>query len=679
MRSFGVLVTGILLGPQLLAQSLSSVVAPLRIPEPNPPALTRPEPAEEDHRHAQLAADPTQWFIADLSDEEQKIVELINRARANPTAELTRLQTLADIDVQQAYNLFKVDFGIFAADMAARPVAQPLTPQAQLTTAARKHSQYQLDNAVQSHSEINFTTGAVLNGLAERIGAVGYPWASLRESVYAYAANMEYAHAGFEVDWGFGPGGQQFPPGHRENNHDPGISEIGPGVVVGSKTVVRGGETNSVGPRVVTLDFGTPNPGRTYVTGVAYYDLNNNGAYDEGEGLPGVRVDVSGSANFARTTFAGGYGVPTASGTRTVTFSGTNLPPVTRSVTLAGVSVKADLALPYSAPLLTGSTTPSVGTVNLYQPTPFPNATAYEWRAVQRLPFTNVQGAENGLESFVATTTGTYAPRTTTTHAAGAASYRLIHATTAPQILTQSQELAALAGATLKFSQRFGFSTSGSIAVAEISTNGGGGWTEIWSHPGLGATVIPVANFKVETVPLNLPVGTGFRLRFRYYVTPGSSAFNQQTDERVGFFFDEVSYTNVDQSVPSGSGEVAPGVPVSFTPAVAGAYVLQARPKVGTRTFPFQEGVTVSAQVGPPPVNAVTRITGTLIGPNGKLKVDFSVLPGAATGFDLERTPVLGGVWTRDAAALLATNAPGQLTFRTDPTANPGFFRIRSK
>ena len=677
MRAYGVLLAAAFTS-QAVAQSATGLIPAPPAPTPNPPALDRLFAAPSP-RAARPAADPTEWLIADLSDEEQKLVELINRARANPTTEAHRLETLPDTDAQRTYQVFGVNFVSLAADLAARAVAPPLVPQGQLTTAARNHSLYQFNQAVQSHSEIDFATGTVLNGIGERATSAGYPWTSLRESVFSYALNMEFAHAGFEVDWGNGPGGQQSPPGHRDNNHDPGVTEIGAGVVVGNNTVVHDGQTNSVGPRVVTLDFGSSNPKRTFVTGVAYFDLNNDGEYDEGEGLPDVRVDVSGAANYARSTHAGGYGVPTGNGTRTVTFSGANLTPVTRSVSVNGANVKVDLALPYAAPLLIGPTNPVAGSPNSYQPTGFPSATSYEWRAARRQPFTTVLGAESGLDGVTAATSGTYLPRSTATHAAGAASYRLVHPTSADQTLTLNPAFAARSGATLKFSWRFGFSSTGSVAAVEITTNDGADWSPIWSHPGIGEGVLPTAPYTQETVPLGLPLGTAFGLRFRYYVIPGQGFYNQESDERVGFFFDEISFVNVVENIPTGNGEVAAGVPVSFTPSTAGEYVLQARPKIGTRTFPFRESVTVTAGAGSSPVNAVTRISNTLIGPNGKLRVDFSVLSGTAAGFDLERVPNLNAAWTPDAAAVLVNNSPGNWTFRTDAGANPGFLRIRAK
>ena len=106
----------------------------------------------------------------------------------------------------------------------------------------------------------------------------------------------------------------QNPAGHRINLHDPDFQEIGIGVVNGTN--------GSVGPQLVTQDFGDPGDIR-YVTGVVYEDLNSNNFYDIGEGRSGVRIDVDGSAYYALSTASGGYAVPVPmDGTFIVKFSG---------------------------------------------------------------------------------------------------------------------------------------------------------------------------------------------------------------------------------------------------------------------------------------------------------------------------------------------------------------------
>jgi hypothetical protein len=85
---------------------------------------------------------------------------------------------------------------------------------------------------------------------------------------------------------------------------------------------VINGTNGSVGPQVVTEDFGDPGDVR-YITGVVYEDLNSNNFYDIGEGRPGVRIDVNGSGYYAISAASGGYSVPVSQDdSYAVSFSG---------------------------------------------------------------------------------------------------------------------------------------------------------------------------------------------------------------------------------------------------------------------------------------------------------------------------------------------------------------------
>jgi len=85
---------------------------------------------------------------------------------------------------------------------------------------------------------------------------------------------------------------------------------------------VINGTHGSVGPQLVTQDFG--NPGNAiFITGVVYEDLNDNQFYDIGEGRSGVRIDVDDSAFYAISSSSGGYSVPvTSDGDYSVSFTG---------------------------------------------------------------------------------------------------------------------------------------------------------------------------------------------------------------------------------------------------------------------------------------------------------------------------------------------------------------------
>ena len=291
------------------------------------------------------------YSIGDPSNDEQYYLELINRARANPTAEAIRLATTTDADVLSAYGFFGVNLILMQTQFALIPAQPPYSMNATLSNAARAHSQNMLQNNYQGHSGPDGSLSTRLAGYTS--GANGW---SIGENVYAYSKSVWYGHAGFEVDWGGTPlnGGMQLPPGHRQNIHNQDFREVGIGVVLGSN-----GGTGGVGPQLVTQDFGMKGGLLPFVTGVVYRDLNGNGFYDPGEGIGGVTVTIANVNSYAVTAASGGYSVPVpGSGNYAVTFSGGSVPTNQKSVSVINAqNVKADY-------IVTGFGTPT--------PTPTP-------------------------------------------------------------------------------------------------------------------------------------------------------------------------------------------------------------------------------------------------------------------------------------------------------------------
>lgn len=302
----------------------------------------------------------TQYSIGDPTGEEQLYLEYINRARGNPQAEGIRLAATTDPEVLGAYQYFGVNLTLMQSQFAVIVPQPPLSMNALLLAAARAHSVNMLNNAYQGHGDSASGASTVVTRLSSYTsGANGY---SLGENVYSYAKSVLYGHAGFEVDWGGTAltGGMQNPAGHRLNIHSATFREIGVGVVLGSN--------GSVGPQLVTQEFGARSDVLPFVTGVVYQDKNNNGFYDAGEGIGGVNVMVSGSNFYAVTAASGGYSVPVpGDGTYVVTFSGGSVPSASRTATVAaGSSVKLDyvaatLATPTPIPTATPSPTATPG------------------------------------------------------------------------------------------------------------------------------------------------------------------------------------------------------------------------------------------------------------------------------------------------------------------------------
>jgi hypothetical protein len=298
----------------------------------------------------------SQYVIGNPTAYEQSYLELVNRARADALAEAQRLAAQTDRDILSSYSFF----GISPANIVNQYSwhidngyidrhAQPLSFNEALLRAAQLHTQDLFDNQFQGHtSSANppapFAPNATLGG---RLNAVGYSGAA-GENVFSYADSTIQGHAGFAVDWGnttnasaagynsaFAGQGMQNPPGHRFNIHDGSFKEAGIGVINGTN--------GSVGPQLVTQDFG--NPGSvTFVTGVVFEDLNANQFYDIGEGRPGIRIDVDGSGFFAISTDSGGYSVPVSGdGQYEVSFTGGGYAPFQTTASVQnGRNVKVD-------------------------------------------------------------------------------------------------------------------------------------------------------------------------------------------------------------------------------------------------------------------------------------------------------------------------------------------------
>src|SRR5687767_4312824 len=141
---------------------------------------------------------------------EQYTVELINQARLNPHGEYGRLVVNAPANVQGALDFFAVDLALLATQFAALTPAAPVAWNADLGDSSQTHTNLMLADDEQSHN---------LPGepdLVARFEDAGYTdFSTIGENIYAFASDAFFAHAGFFIDWGFGPGGIQDPPGHR--------------------------------------------------------------------------------------------------------------------------------------------------------------------------------------------------------------------------------------------------------------------------------------------------------------------------------------------------------------------------------------------------------------------------------------------------------------------------------
>ena len=278
------------------------------------PATERLEP-----RRLLAATDPTAA--------EQYMLELINRARANPAAEAASL----GIDLNEG-----LPAGTITAD-----AKQPLAFNPQLTTAALNHTSWMIQNNAFGHNEAAVDPGGQMTAAGYPFsGAAGWgqniAYRGTTPSVPPLISTVVQEERDLFVDSG------ESGRGHRVNLLDGAFKEAGIGV---QSAPFQG--YNSV---VVTQDFAYES-GNSFLTGVAYSDtIVHDHFYTPGEGLGNITITAvraSDHAVFSTTTWAaGGYALPLGPGTYTVTATGAGLGTLTASATMSSQNVELDFTPP---------------------------------------------------------------------------------------------------------------------------------------------------------------------------------------------------------------------------------------------------------------------------------------------------------------------------------------------
>jgi len=567
-----------------LSLSLAPAFAQAQVPleyvsfEPPPPAM-----APQENPDAAPSSYPrtTLWSTGDPTDQEQLYLELINRARSNPAAEGARLAVLADADVQQSYSFFSVNLAMMQTEMAALPVAAPLAMNAKLLLAARNHSNDQFTGGFQGH------VGSDGASLGTRLTRVGYSASYYAENVYAYSKSTEFGHAGFEVDWGYESGGMQAGRGHRAAIHA-GFREVGIGI--------RNGYNGSVGPQVVTQDFGVPAGAELpFLLGVAFYDFDGDNFYDPGEGIGGVTVTAQGSSYHAVTAASGGYALPVPAGaaTRTVTFTGTGLNhSTTAAFGASNTNRKVDFKPAYAAPVVNGAATVPPGTASPYQLTATGGASSYEWRSMPRTPAAFDGANSNSRVNFTA-----FALMSTAVKQEGTGAYQLVQYTGSNETVTYKATLRGGTAPSISYQSRLRSATTGQRARVQISTDSGTTWGTVDTQNGIGSP--GQASFSLRNVPLPAAAGKDFLLRFAFDVASGS--YFNGTGSSFGWFVDAVTFTDVLDTTGAVTGSIpGGGRDFTFVPSTPGSWLLSGRASVSGRSLAFGPVLEVAATTAPP-------------------------------------------------------------------------------
>lgn len=265
------------------------------------------------------------------------MLELVNRARANPAAEAARL----GLDLNEG----------LPPDTISPDPKPPLAFHPLLIAAARAHSDWMLAHDIFSHEGVDGSSPG------DRMSAAGYGFSGS----WAWGENIAWQGTTGTANL------NQFTvaehealfrsPGHRENLLNADFDEVGIGVRSGVFSVANEttGLTTHYNAVMTTQNFArsdnTPGP---LVLGVVYRDADGDGFYTPGEGLAGLTVQPTSGHYYAVTSASGGFAfpAPATAGSLTVIFSGPDLVvPVSRTVTLSTVNVKVDLNLAQDVPL----------------------------------------------------------------------------------------------------------------------------------------------------------------------------------------------------------------------------------------------------------------------------------------------------------------------------------------
>ncbi len=284
--------------------------------------------------NAAQAVPTRQYSHGEPSNDEQYLLELVDRARANPYNEANLICNSPDRHIQQGLVIYNIDTDQLIRDFAAYDRKPPLAFNTALLASARVHSQDMAAHDFQGHVSSDGST------LADRMQKAGYSYRIGGENVFSYAHSAFYAQAAFLVDWGVDD------LGHRKNLLDldaphTGFREIGISIVPEDDS------RTAVGPLVITQDFGTSDYNTVFITGVIYRDADNNNFYDPGEGLAGVTVMPNHGEYYAVTSASGGFAIPVAvnSGEYVLKASRADLPEMSTTVVVTEENLKVDFPL----------------------------------------------------------------------------------------------------------------------------------------------------------------------------------------------------------------------------------------------------------------------------------------------------------------------------------------------
>ncbi len=252
---------------------------------------------------------------ADPTADQQYWLELTNRFRSAPQAELEKLVNFSspgvwgapqsnDASIAFALNYFGTSAADLLSQFSTLTAAPPVAWSSALNVSASTYSNLMVTTDQQAHTLDGLT-------LDQRIQNGGYSstWLEAGENLFASTQSIIHGHGAFVIDWGDGNGaspgfgnGIQSPAGHRDVLTDAVFKEIGIGF---QSIAIPGTNTVAIGPYVATQHLATQYrfDGANFVadsilTGSVYQDtIAADLFYTPGEGLAGMAINVYNDAS----------------------------------------------------------------------------------------------------------------------------------------------------------------------------------------------------------------------------------------------------------------------------------------------------------------------------------------------------------------------------------------------
>lgn len=320
-------------------------------------------------------------------------------------------------------------------------------------------------------------------------------------------------------------------------------------------------------------------------------------------------------------------------------------------------------------PVLSGPDLLTTNQLGSYTFNAVTKAIGYQWRQRRVLSYSLSDGAENGVTNFAVVSAGNYSLIESGIKAGGSFSFHLAQPDRKDQILTLNRTLLPRANSVLQFKSLLGQATVSQIAKLQVSADSGGTWQDLYSQPGNNSSEIA---FSTRSIALSNYVGKALQVRFAYTYVAGGSYF-PGTNAYVGWYLDDITITNMDEASMPSVTDIA-GTNFNFSASNAGAYILEARAKVFGGYF-LDYGPMRTITVTTNPVVQMTAIR--YISASNK-QIDFSVLSGLATNFQLYTATNVAGPYALDGAASIQTITPGS-SYRATSTATGArrYYRIR--